>query len=60
MYTVIIFCLSIGIILPVNYSGTNGEKQSRGAGGGGDTPDFKCRGGSKEFLDLNFSIVGFL
>ena len=35
MYTVIIFCLSIGIILPVNYSGTNGEKQSRGAGGGG-------------------------
>ena len=35
VYTVIIFCLSIGIILPVNYSGTNGEKQSRGRGGGG-------------------------
>ena len=35
VYTVIIFCLSIGIILPVNYSGTNGEKQSRGGGGEG-------------------------
>ena len=40
VYTVIIFCLSIGIILPVNYSGTNGEKQS-GGGGGRATPDFK-------------------
>ena len=34
VYTVIIFCLSIGIILPVNYSGTNGEKQSGGGGEG--------------------------
>jgi len=25
VYTVIIFCLSIGIVLPVNYSGKNGE-----------------------------------
>ena len=24
VYTVIIFCLSIGIVLPVNYSGKNG------------------------------------
>ena len=26
VYTVIIFCLSIGIVLPVNYSGNNGER----------------------------------
>ena len=25
IYSVIIFCLSIGIVLPVNYSGHNGE-----------------------------------
>ena len=38
VYTVIIFCLSIGIILPVNYSGSNGEIQSQGwwRGGGGE------------------------
>ena len=25
VYSVIIFCLSIGIVLPVNYTGTNGK-----------------------------------
>ena len=28
VYTVIIFCLSIGIVLPVNYSGKNGENST--------------------------------
>ena len=28
VYTVIIFCLSIGIVLPVNYSGKNGKQRS--------------------------------